>query len=294
MDIILHEVKLMHVPMLQSWLRRFPRESCDYNVCNLLSWGSIYHNQYFAHKERLVLYNPQYGYVFFPVGEWMEPEELQDLLRQMQKVNPNASLILIPDEYLAAKPQMEDVFELNIDRDWADYVYETQQMVELSGKKLGKKKNLISQFRRAFPEYKVMPLSASRRQTILQFTQKWKREREVEGIYLNTELKAIQNTLDMWEHLPVDGIIICHQERIVAYSIFSPQTEDMATVHFEKFDPFKKGSAQVINWETARYLQGKYKWLNREQDIGLPGLRQAKTSYMPDRLVNFITAKIRA
>ena len=106
-------------------------------------------------------------------------------------------------------------------------------------------------------------------------------------------MKAIQNTLDMWEHLPVDGIIICHQERIVAYSIFSPHTEDMATVHYEKFAPFKKGSAQVINWETARYLQGKYKWLNREQDIGLPGLRQAKTSYMPDKLINFITAKIK-
>ena len=162
-------------------------------------------------------------------------------------------------------------------------------MVQLSGKKLAKKKNLISQFRRAYPDYKVLPITADRAEVILSFTEKWRREREVEGIYLNTEFTAIRNTMDMWNDIPIEGIIICLDHRIAAYSMFSPQTVDMATVHFEKFDPDKKGSAQLINWETARHLQSRFKWINREQDIGLEGLRQAKMSYDPDFMVAFIT-----
>jgi hypothetical protein len=107
-----------------------------------------------------------------------------------------------------------------------------------------------------------------------------------------TEIKAIENALEMWNQLPIEGIIICLDHKIAAYSIFSPQTADMATVHFEKFDPDKKGSAQIINWETARYLQDRYKWINREQDIGLEGLRQAKLSYAPDRFAEFFASHL--
>ena len=292
MDILLHELKLLHVPMLIEWLKRYPREACDYSVCNLMTWGKIYHNQFCEYKGRLVFYNPQYAYVFFPVGEWMSPSELREMVWDFQKLNPSASLILIPESFTLAHPELDQFFELHWDRAWEDYIYSVERMVRLSGKKLAKKKNLISQFIRAYPDYKVLPVTPSRRDVIMEFTHKWKREREVEGIYLNTEFKAIQNTLEMWDSLPVDGILICHQNRIVAYSIFSPQTADMATIHFEKFDPEKKGSAQVINWETAKYLQDGYIWINREQDIGLEGLRQAKSSYMPDRMVKFISGKV--
>lgn len=164
-------------------------------------------------------------------------------------------------------------------------------MINLSGKKLAKKKNLVSQYLRAYPDYHVLPVTPEKHSVILRFTEKWKRERSAEGIYLNTEFQAIRNTLEMWESLPVDGIIICHRNLISAYSIFSPINRDMATIHFEKFDPDMKGSAQLINWETARYLKGKYTWLNREQDMGLEGLRQAKLTYQPDCLVKFITGK---
>jgi hypothetical protein len=98
----------------------------------------------------------------------------------------------------------------------------------------------------------------------------------------------------MWDILPCEGIIICLHDKIAAYSIFSPQTPDMADEHFEKFDPDKKGSAQIVNWETARHLQNRYKYLNREQDLGMEGLRQAKLSYQPAFLVKFLSTKLKA
>lgn len=276
------------IPLLREFLSRYPRQSCDYNICNLLSWGKIYNNQYTLWEGHLVLVNPQYSYLLYPVGPGLGAEKTRELFDLYREDAPEAKLLIIPENWQESCPGLDRHFEISDDRDWYDYVYATEKMVNLRGKKLTKKKNLISQFRRAYPNYHVLPISKEKHEVIERFTEKWRRERHVEGSYLDTEMKAIQNTLEMWDELPVEGIIVCLDQRIAAYSIFSPQTQDMVTVHFEKFDPDKKGSAQLIYWETARYLQSRYKWINREQDIGLEGLRQAKTSYAPDFMVKFL------
>jgi hypothetical protein len=276
------------IPLLREFLSRYPRQSCDYNICNLLSWGKIYNNQYTLWEGHLVLVNPQYSYLLYPVGPGLGADKTRELFDLYREDAPEAKLLIIPENWQESCPGLDRHFEINDDRDWYDYVYATEKMVNLRGKKLTKKKNLISQFRRANPNYHVLPISKEKHEVIERFTEKWRRERHVEGSYLDTEMKAIQNTLEMWDELPVEGIIVCLDQRIAAYSIFSPQTQDMVTVHFEKFDPDKKGSAQLIYWETARYLQSRYKWINREQDIGLEGLRQAKTSYAPDFMVKFL------
>lgn len=276
------------IPLLREFLSRYPRQSCDYNICNLLSWGKIYNNQYTLWEGHLVLVNPQYSYLLYPVGPGLGADKTRELFDLYREDAPEAKLLIIPEDWQESCPGLDRHFEISDDRDWYDYVYATEKMVNLRGKKLTKKKNLISQFRRAYPNYHVLPISKEKHEVIERFTEKWRRERHVEGSYLDTEMKAIQNTLEMWDELPVEGIIVCLDQRIAAYSIFSPQTQDMVTVHFEKFDPDKKGSAQLIYWETARYLQSRYKWINREQDIGLEGLRQAKTSYAPDFMVKFL------
>lgn len=281
------------IPLLREFLGRHPRQACDYTILNLMAWGKIYNNQYAIWKDHLVIINPKYGYVLYPVGPGLSSPELEELIETYRQDNADAELIIIPEDWPTRNPDLEDHFDLQAPRDWEDYVYSTERMVKLSGKKLAKKKNLISQFLRAYPDYHVLPVTKDRGEMIIRFTEKWKRERSAEGIYLNTEFRAIQNTLEMWDELPAEGILICLDHKIAAYSIFSPQTEDMATVHFEKFDPDKKGSAQLINWETAKYLQPRYKWINREQDIGLEGLRQAKLSYAPDFMVKFIVGTLK-
>ena len=284
----LKPLTLEHVPLLAEYLNRYPRIACDYSICNLIAWGIIYRTQYTIWREHLVVVNPKYAYVFYPIGPGLSASDVRELVDKYRCADPNTELILIPEDWQESVPGLDKYFAIRENREWDDYVYSVESMVNLSGKKLAKKKNLVSQFVRAYPDYKVLPITPDKHEVILRFTEKWRRERNAEGIFLNTEFQAITNILKMWDDLPADGVLICHHDRISAYSIFSRQTEDMATIHFEKFDPDMKGSGQLINWETARYLQGKYTWLNREQDMGLEGLRQAKTSYMPDRMVKFI------
>ncbi len=279
--------------MIRDYLNRYPRENCDYTITNLIVWGMIYNNMYLLWKDSLVFFNPRHKYIFFPVGEGFSPGDLRDLVLEFKRYYHDAEMILFPEDYLQQHPEIQELFEIHEDRAWADYLYQTQKMVSLSGKKLAKKKNLISQFVRAYPHYKVLKIKDEHLEVLLQFTNKWRKERSAEGIYLMTELKAIENTLAHWHELPVEGLIICLDYKIAAYSIFSAQTTNMATVHFEKFDPDKKGSAQIINWETARYLSERFDWINREQDIGLEGLRQAKLSYAPDRFAPFYASQLR-
>ena len=286
----MHNLELItteHIPLLSEYLRKYPRENCDYSVTNILAWGQIYRNHYLIWQDNLIIYNPKYQYILFPLGNNFTEADLAELVNRFREVFPKAEMILFPDDYVQSHPEIHKYFELTEDRSWADYVYSVDKLVQLSGKKLAKKKNLVSQFVRAYPEYKVLPITSDRSGVLLEFTHKWRRERSAEGIYLMTEIKAIENTLKMWDELPTEGIIICLNNRIAAYSIWSPQTPEMVSEHFEKFDPEKKGSAQLINWETARTLQGRYKYVNREQDLGLDGLRQAKLSYDPEYLVKF-------
>lgn len=286
-------ITIEHIPLLQDYLRRFPRENCDYSVTNILAWGQIYKNHLLLWQDNLVVFNPKYQYICFPIGENFQEADLAALVRLFRVEYPEAELILIPEDYYLTHPGLTDYFVLSEDRSWADYVYDVDKLVKLSGKKLAKKKNLVSQFVRAYPDYKVLPITSDKAGVLLEFTHKWRRERSAEGIYLMTEIKAIEHTLRMWDTLPVEGIIICLHNRIAAYSVFSQQTSDMVSEHFEKFDPDKKGSAQLINWETARSLQGRYKYINREQDLGLEGLRQAKLSYEPEFMVKFFLGALK-
>jgi len=282
------------MPLLRDYLNSFPREACDYSICNLMTWGKIYNDQYLLWKDSLVIFNPKYHAICFPLGEGFDAADLRDLVLMFNREYRGSELILIPEDYQRDNTGLHELFEINSSSGWADYVYSTQKLVDLSGKKLAKKKNLISQFRRLYPEYKVVPINADHREYIIAFADKWKRQREVEGIFLQTELKALEYALMQWDELPIEGIIICHENKIAAFSIFSPQTSDMATIHYEKFDPEKKGSAQVINYESARYLLPRFQWINREQDLELEGLRQAKLSYLPDRMIAYYSGSLKA
>lgn len=286
----LKALTIAEIPLLRDYLSRYPREACDYSICNLMAWGRLYNDQYTFWQDNLVIFNPQYEAICFPVGQNFESKDLVKLISLFRTEYPESELILIPEDYYLAHPELQTYLRVTEHPGWADYVYLSEKLVNLSGKKLAKKKNLVSQFMRAYPNYKVLPITAERKDVIISFAAKWKRDRDAEGIYLQSEMKALANAMDMWDDLPIQGILICLEGRIAAFSIFSEQTPDMATIHFEKFDPAKKGSAQLINYEAAKYLAPKYKWINREQDMALEGLIQAKRSYLPERMLLYYSA----
>ncbi|MBF0208662.1 MAG: DUF2156 domain-containing protein, partial [Oligoflexia bacterium] len=103
-----------------------------------------------------------------------------------------------------------------------------------------------------------------------------------ESVELQSEKKALVRGLENWEEYELQGIIVEGESDVFAFSIYEKLNDNTILVHFEKAKPFIKGAFQLINQLTAQkvYLEG-YKFINRECDHGLPGLRQAKQSYHP-------------
>jgi hypothetical protein len=290
------ELKLLTIdlaPMILGCLQAFPKQSCDLNLCNIFTWGQIYKLHYFIWKGAYVLYNPRYHYLAYPFCNRMSPAELADLVQRFRSIDPRTEMILFPQDWLKENKDAENYFSFRILPDWSDYVYRSDDLFNLSGKKLAKKKNLISQFLRQHPVYDVQPIIRSDMDAILDHFKQWQTGRNARSIGLTIEYRAVKNSFLFWDKLPNAGLKIILDGEIIAWSIFSPQTENMATIHFEKFDPNLKGCAQLINWETARYLHKSYRYINREQDMGIEGLRQAKRSYEPEFMVPFITSRLK-
>jgi len=141
-----------HIPLITDFLNRYPRQNCDYTVTNILAWGVIYRNHYMLWQDNLVIFNPKYQYICFPLGTNYSVNDLAELVKLFKPEFPEAELILITEEYYAVHPELDELFEISDDRAWADYVYEIDNLVQLSGRRRAKKKNLISEVVRANPD----------------------------------------------------------------------------------------------------------------------------------------------
>jgi len=273
--------------IIHNHLKKTQAENCDYNICNIMSWGIIYKLQYSIYKDNIFFYNPFYSYLLTPSLEDITADELYQIYRSCTEKYPDIVIIPIPEKYISGIEGLHDYFTEHNDDSWNDYVYLADDLVNLSGKILAKKKNLISQFTRLYPDYTVKPISADDYQEITDFCNRWAKTHDLDNEYLQVEMQAIQIVLSKWDTFPTHGLKLYAQDTLCAFAIYSPQNDEMATVHFEKSDMNVKGAGQMINYLTAKEIAPLYKYINREQDMGIEGIHHAKKSYQPIKMVKF-------
>ena len=286
--------------IVYDYIKKYPSENCDFNMNTLFSWGQYFKLEYTIFQERLLLFNPFYGYLLAPIGEKFSAQELYQINNCCEKIHKKVEIMVVSEKYINTTPELSEYFTIYNDIDWNDYIYSVDDLVNLSGKKLAKKKNLISQFVRNYPNWTVKQIQKEDINDIVEFSNYWKKthtevttttSKETDNDYLAIELQALQISLQNWDFLPNDGIKLYIDNKLVAFAIFSQQTDDMVTIHFEKYDPFIKGAGQMINYQSAIFFKDKFKYINREQDMGIEGIRQAKRSYQPIKLLPFYRLK---
>ena len=253
-----------------------------YDIVNIMIWGTQFKAQWMEYKGRLIIYNERWTCILMPLGIYLPPEEMIEISNIFCAEKKCGTISLVDNEYIALYGDSFKNFDIVKDYDTADYIYIIEKLARLSGKKLQKKKNLISQFRKQYGDYEVSSLNAADAEECLSFSDQWFDEHpEDKELGYKYERMALSLSFEYFDRLNLEGIVIRHNGRMIAFSIFSEQKEDMAIVHFEKFARDVKGSAQLINWETAKHLNGRYHYINREEDMGIPGLRKSKQSYQP-------------
>lgn len=257
------------------------KTSCDYNFANLYAWGEIYDLRWTLYRDRLLVYSGKDDFLLMPVGPACGVEEMVEMSDRLIRQGASGNYVLMEAEYVERHGAVNDHFAAEVDRDNADYVYSAKALVELKGRKLHKKKNLLSQFLRNHPDYTCEKMSARHADECFTLAEKWCEVKNCEQLGFTHESSALKRAMERFEELGQEGLIIRDRGGVVAFSIFDRQNRNTAAVHFEKYNGEVKGSAQAINWETARYLAPAYEYVNREQDLGIEGLRRAKESYCP-------------
>ncbi|MCJ7525781.1 MAG: phosphatidylglycerol lysyltransferase domain-containing protein [Candidatus Aminicenantes bacterium] len=259
---------------------------CDYSFANLFMWGDIFRTSWLFQDERLWIYNGYDDLMLMPVGKALGLPELVAVSDMLRREGKSGNFVLVDQDFVKGNDDLASYFNVEIDLDNGDYIYSSRKLVDLSGNKLQKKRNLINQFLALYPDYVSQPLQPSDLDACLKLAEKWCRLRTCLELDFIHETSALKKALNHFSELELQGLKISYDSELFAFSIFSRLSSNMADVHFEKFDPGIKGSGQVINWETAKSLSAKYKYINREQDLGIEGLRRAKKSYSPEYIVS--------
>jgi len=171
-------------------------------------------------------------------------------------------------------------------RNLDDYLYESQKLTKLSGRKLQSKRNHISQFERNYT-YSVRPLCTKelRDECYKMASTTWLENKDSNTKEIKDELGALKRAFDHWDELGFVGILVCVDHHLTAFTVGEVIDDKLAIVHFEKGDTSYIGIYSVINQLFVSQYLSDVKYVNRQEDAGVEGLRKAKLSYKPDLMV---------
>lgn len=246
----------------------------------LLQKGIARHKDLFLAKSNL-----RGGAYLFPAGtgDWKEAIELY---REDAKKNgiPLRLYSVTPEMAELLKSQYDGQFTYEPLRYAADYVYRSSDLIELKGRKYHGKRNHISRFETNNPDWAYEDITADNLEQCREMFQKWLEEnQDKQG--LEDEKYALYDSFDHFEELGFQGGLIRAGGQVVAFTIGEELTRDCFVLHFEKAFSHIQGAYPMINREfAARRLSG-YRYINREEDMDIPGLRKSKMSYQPAMLV---------
>jgi len=280
-----NQFELKDQALIQTYIDTFKPFSCEYNFSNLFAWQEAYQLSWTLYRERLLIYDEISQCAFMPLGKDFCSEDLVILSLHLKNMGLTPEFSLVTPDYLKKFPEIENYYIVKEEPDYAEYIYDVDKLCELTGTKLHKKRNLISQFKRSYPDFEVHLLKGQYKQEALGLAQRLMNRRNRQSHTLDQEIRAIETSFDYFDQLNLAGLVITVENRVIAFCVFSELKHSTYDIQFEKSDMDFKGAAQVINHETAKFLRDKCQYLNREQDLGIKGLRQAKLSYDPEKLI---------
>ena len=179
-------------------------------------------------------------------------------------------------------------FEYEEEVDIEDYIYDAEKLRTLAGRKLSKKRNHINAFKSEYPDYEVVPLTDDNVDDAWDFIEHWCGQRNCKENVddsLLCEREAICDALYNRKELGYEGIMIRVDGQIVALTFGEMVNHDTVVIHVEKAFPEYRGLYPVVNQDNLNTFWKDAKYVNREEDMGLEGLRRAKQSYYPEYLL---------
>ena len=272
------------------FLQADPQRGCEYSFVNLYLWGrqkaAIFqdHLVFFSQFDRRSVY-------LFPVGNGDKKVVLDAIMADAKERDIPCRLTgLTQDNCALLEKLYPGRLRYHFDRNSFDYIYDINDLADLKGKKFQKKRNHLNRFRENYPACTLEPITDENTPQVQQLVHTWYQLRLQENPHADyhMEMAAIDKALKMRSALGLEGLILRGGETLLAMTMGSRLNHNTFDIHFEKALDIADGAYAAINNGFAQYLREKYpevQFLNREDDMGLEGLRKAKLSYNPHHMV---------
>lgn len=283
-------------PLIHANLFAARGHGSEYSFANLYFWG----DQRMATVEGIPVFLSRFGHwisylmpqtedPFIPLSALWEDSQARGI--------PFRLFGLTPGEICCLERLYPKRFRFHPVRDSFDYVYDISRLSNLTGKKLQSKRNHCNRFLAEHPDYTVQPLTQALLPQCRAFAESWYRNHHKSHPLsdLQGEYTALQRAFQQFSLLEMEGILLMERGEIFGFSMGNAIREDTFDVNFEKARPEVNGAYPMVNREFARRIREKYPqihYLNREDDMGVAGLRQAKSSYFPDLLLEKFVGEV--
>ncbi len=263
---------------------------CEYSFANLYMWGrqkAVFHGEnlaFFSQFNRKSVY-------LFPVGPGDLKPTLDAIIEDAKERGIPCRLTgLVQQDCALLESLYPGRFRIHTDRNTFDYIYNIEELASLAGRKFQKKRNHLNKFRQNHPDCQVLPLNQDTLPLAAALLETWYTVRTAGDATadFHMEQAAISRALKNMGALDLEGLVLVENGKALAMTLGSALNETTFDVHFEKALEDVDGAYAAINNAFARHLMEKYpdlRWLNREDDLGLEGLRKAKLSYCPDHMI---------
>lgn len=277
-------IELQDKKILDTYLDNFIYKSCEYSFTTLYIWKDACEIEYAIYKNILILKKKDFdGATHFmqPIGYKIEQlKEIFQMLKQFKiELKMDCLFKDIEESFVEdLKKIYGETIEIIEDRDNFDYVYDSEKLISLSGKKLHAKKNHYNQFIKNY-EYVVKDIREVPVEECIKSLEGFLDQKEDKSEYLSYEIKGVAGLLRNIDNFNFQGMVIYVDDKIAAFTIGEKINDRTAVIHTEKADPEIKGLYTFINKLFVEKYFSDVPKINREQDLGIPGLRKAKESY---------------
>lgn len=286
MEVSFKKVELEDKGLIDHYLSMRRYRSCEHSFANIYLWNRFYPTEFAVVEDTLIFRGFHDGKMSITVPSG-EPEQIKKAMEVMfayfQEQGHKFHMHLVQEwEFELLEQWYPGRFSVEYERDSADYVYETEKLTTLAGKKLHGKRNHINNFKKNFPDWSYERITEENREECFQMALKWREDHECEyDEEKRSEMCVALNALRLLDELGLIGGLLRIDGTVVAFTIGEPLGQDMFVVHIEKAFADIQGAYPMINQQFVEHEAQNYKYVNREEDTGSEGLRKAKLSYQP-------------
>ncbi len=283
-------IELSDKPLYDSYLENESGRGCEFSFANLYLWGRQSFAEVYGHIVMFSQFNRRSVYPY-PLGSGDKKAVLDAIIEDSAARGIPCRITGVSEH---ARKTMEELypnrFRFHCDEGAFDYVYSIDDLAELKGKKYHSKRNHLNRFCENYPNFFVEPLGDGNIEKVRSMAKTWydaKLAEDPNGDY-HMERAALEKAFRDYRGLCMDGLVLLDGDDVLAFTLGSRLSVDTFDVNFEKAKVGVNGAYAAINNEFAKYIREKYpeiKYLDREEDMGLEGLRKAKKSYYPHHMV---------